>query len=75
MPKDTFQRSDEDINKLFVSKITEWLMDNSLDTNEIFLKIMKMIFSEKILIGNIDLLKVLTENFNFTDTQEWRIYE
>ena len=75
LPKDTFQRSDEDINKLFVSKITEWLMDNSLDTNEIFLKIMKMIFSEKILIGNIDLLKVLTENFNFTDTQEWRIYE
>ncbi len=75
LPKDTFQRSDEDINKLFVSKITEWLMDNSLDTNEIFLKIMQMIFSEKILIGNIDLLKVLTENFNFIDTQKWRIHE
>lgn len=75
LPEDTSQRTDEDIKQLFISKITEWLMDNPLDTNEIFLKIMKMIFSEKILIGNIDLLKVLTENFNFTDTQEWRIYE
>lgn len=75
LPEDISQRTDEDIQQLFISKITEWLMDNPLDTNEIFLKIMKMIFSEKILIGNINLLKVLTENFNFTDTQEWRIYE
>jgi DNA modification methylase len=75
LPKDMCQRTDEDIKKLFISKITEWLMDNPLDTNEIFLKIMKMIFSEKILIGNVDLLKILTENFNFTDTQKWRIHE
>ena len=75
LPKNISQRNDKDIKQLFISKITEWLMDKPLDTNEIFLKIMKMIFSEKILIGNIDLLKVLTENFNFTDTQEWRIYE
>jgi len=75
LPKNIVQRSDEDIKQLFISKIAEWLMHNPLDTNTIFLKIMKMIFSEKILIGNIDLLKVLTENFNFADTQEWRIYE
>lgn len=75
LPEDMSQRTDEDIKKLFISKITELLMDNPLDTNEIFLKIMKMIFSEKILIGNIDLLKILTENFNFTDTQKWRIHE
>jgi len=75
LPENISQRTDEDIQQLFISKITEWLIDNPLDTNEIFLKIMKMIFAEKILIGNIDLLKVLTENFNFTDTQKWRIYE
>ncbi len=75
LPEDIYQRTDKDIKQLFISRITEWLTDNLLDTNEIFLKIMKMIFSEKILIGNIDLLKVLTENFNFTDTQKWRIYE
>jgi len=74
LPEYTSQRTDEDIKQLFISKITEWLTNNPLDTNEIFLKIMKMIFSEKILIGNIDLLKVLTENFDFTDTQKWRIY-
>lgn len=73
LPEDISQKTDEDIQQLFISKITEWLMDKPLDMNEIFLKIMKMIFSEKILIGNVDLFKVLIENFTFTDSSQFHI--
>ncbi len=51
----------------------DWLSEKPLDTNEIFLRVMKMIFEEKILIGNVDLLKILMENFIFSDTQKWRL--
>ena len=32
---------------------------------------MKMVFSEKILIGDVDLLKILIENFKFSETKKW----
>ncbi len=67
------QKPDNEIKKIFISKIREWLHDKPLETNEIFLKIMKMVFSEKLLIGNVDLLKILTDNFFFSETQKWTI--
>ncbi len=75
LPFDIDEREDRYVKQLFISKIKEWLYEKPLDTNEIFLRVMKMIFEEKILIGNVDLLKILMENFIFSDTQKWRIYE
>lgn len=67
--------SDIMIIEKFISSIEAWLSDEPLDTNEIFLRIMKMVFAEKILIGNVDLLKILTENFEFSETQKWVLYD
>ena len=67
------QKPDDEIKRIFISKIKEWVSDKPLETNEIFLKIMKMVFSEKLLIGNVDLLKILTENFYFAENQKWKI--
>lgn len=63
--------SDLEVTELFVSHIRNWIGNESLDTNEIFLRIMKMVYEDKILIGNIDLLKILSDNFRFSDNQHW----
>lgn len=73
LPNGLIQKSDNEIKQLFIAKVKEWLIDKPLDTNEIFLKIMKMVFSEKLLIGNVDLLKILTGSFFFSETQKWTI--
>lgn len=65
-------KSDIEITQIFIQQIEEWLSENSsLDTNEIFLKTMNKVFSEKILIGDVDLLKILIENFKFSENQQW----
>ena len=64
-------KSDEELEALFISKIDYWLSTKPLDTNDIFLKIMRMIFEEKILIGNINILNILTNQFKFTEAQKW----
>lgn len=63
--------SDQEIERRFKQKISNWLSKEPLDTNEIFLRIMKMIFDERWVIGNVDLLKILTNNFNFSDDKKW----
>lgn len=78
----TFKKSSEvkftilnsDQTEIFFNKnIESWLSKESLDTNEIFLRIMKLIFSEKIIIGCIDLYKILVSNFRFTPNNQWNI--
>jgi len=65
-------KSDKEIKQLFIEQIEEWLDDsNGLYTNKIFLKTMNKVFSEKILIGDVDLLKILIENFKFSENQQW----
>lgn len=66
-------KSDDELKTLFKNKIENWLEEESLDTNEIFLRIMKMIFSEKIIIGNVDLLDILSDSFSFTEDQKWSL--
>ena len=69
-------KSDIEVKHIFVGLVEEWLLEKgSLDTNEIFLKMMNFIFSEKIIIGNVDLLDVLKENFKFNDNQQWELTE
>lgn len=64
-------QSDREITQLLIDQIEMWLDDNGLETNEIFLKTMKKVFSEKIIIGDVDLLKILIDNFKFSENQQW----
>jgi DNA modification methylase len=59
--------------ELFIDQIEGWLEHESLDTNEIFMRIMKTIFQKKIIIGQIDLLDVLLKNFKFEENQTWSL--
>ncbi len=70
-PKPLICQSDREITQLLIDQIEMWLDDNGLETNEIFLKTMKKVFSEKIIIGDVDLLKILIENFKFSENQQW----
>ena len=67
----TVIKSDIELKAIFIEKIKEWTSTSPLDTNALFLKIMKMIFKEKLIIGEIDLLKILNENFEFSETKKW----
>ncbi|MCB4810260.1 hypothetical protein LG204_02890 [Methylovorus menthalis] len=67
--------SNEKLSEILVDKIYEWLLIKSLDTNQIFLKVMEMIFKERIVSSPFDLLGILLNNFAFTDDQYWKIYD
>jgi len=67
--------SDDEVIALFKNKIYQWIDDKPLDTNEVFLNIMRFVFQEKIIIGNVDLLKILTENFEFSIDKKWISYD
>lgn len=76
----TFQKSpsiksilmdETQIEAFFKKEIEDWLFEEPLDTNEIFLRIMKIIFSRKIIIGDIDLLNILVKHFGFNDNNKW----
>lgn len=58
-------------HSLFLKLLKEWLTEQPLDTNEIFLKLMNVIFSQKILIGDIDVFDVLSKNFRFNNNNKW----
>lgn len=62
---------ESEIEELFVKQIEDWLSQEPLDTNEIFMRIMKIIFTRNIIIGNIDLLDILVKHFGFNDTDKW----
>jgi hypothetical protein len=55
----------------FKNEIENWLAIESLDTNEIFLRIMKIIFTRKIIIGNVDIFNIMVKYFGFTDNNKW----
>jgi DNA modification methylase len=59
--------------ELFIKEIEAWLEHEALDTNEIFMRIMKTIFQKKIIIGQIDLFDVLVNNFKFEENQTWSL--
>lgn len=61
------------IEDFFKNQIEEWLITQPLDTNEIFLRMMKIIFSRKLIIGDIDLLEILSKNFGFNDNNKWKL--
>jgi len=67
--------SNEVTISLFSKTIAQWLKDEVLDTNEIFLRIMKIVFSERIVIGDIDLLNILVQQFIFTKDNKWALHD
>lgn len=71
-----YQRNPDEITiTLFSKTIEQWLKDEVLDTNEIFLRIMKMVFSERIVIGDVDLLKILVQQFILTKDNKWALHD
>ncbi len=75
LPQKLTVKSDFEVATIFINKIKYWLEKQELDTNEIFLRIMKMVFSEKIIVGKVDLLKLLVENFTFSEKQKWVLHD
>lgn len=75
LPENLVPVSDYELTKIFIKKISAWLEKEALDTNEIFLRIMKMVFADQILIGEVDLLKILTANFAFSETKKWLLHD
>lgn len=69
------QPPDEVTASIFSEAIEKWLSVEYLDTNEIFLRIMKMVFSSRIVIGDVDLLKILVQRFKITDDNKWALYD
>ena len=67
--------SNDVIITLFSRTIEQWLKNEVLDTNEIFLRIMKMVFSERIIIGDVDLLKILVQQFVLTNDNKWTLHD
>ena len=67
--------SNEETIALFTKTIEQWLINESLDTNEIFLRIMKMVFYKRIVIGDVDLLKILIQNFILTKDNKWILHD
>lgn len=67
--------SSDELSAILVNKIYEWLLNESLDTNQIFLKVMEMIFKERIVANSVDILGILLKNFKFTDDKYWALYD
>lgn len=63
-------------DKLLEREIIELIRNNlkctSLDTNNIFLLVMKMLFSKHTLVTSLDMLQMLKNNFEFIN-DKWRI--
>jgi DNA modification methylase len=74
-PNNIDNKPDDEIARLILEKVRTWLAVTDLDTNEIFLRMMKIIFAEKILIGNIDLLGILLSNFRFSEGNKWTTHD
>jgi DNA modification methylase len=63
--------NDNDTYVLFKSLIQKWLSSKPLDTNEVFLKIMKTVFSDRIIIKDVNLLDLLNKEFDFNEKGLW----
>lgn len=64
---------EHETKNFFVKQIEEWISTEPLDTNEIFLRIMKLVFSNRLIIEDIDILDILVDNFGFTDDNKWTL--
>ena len=66
----TDKEEQEEIIKKHLHKIID---RQSADTNEVMIKIMEWIFSNKIIINDVDIYKILKDNFAINDNGLWTI--
>lgn len=71
IPQTLDYKSDKEMTKLLKKQMQEWIAGGDCSTNEIFLRTMEKIFSEKILIKDFDLLEMLTNNYTLSDNRQW----
>jgi DNA modification methylase len=64
--------SNEKFNKSILDLISKNIKKAPLDTNEIFLIVMKMLFSSHTLVGDFDILKILMSNFKLIG-EKWHL--
>ena len=65
----------DELSKILTERVYDWLLEKPLDTNQIFLKVMEMMFKKRIVSDSVDLLGILLKNFKFTDEKYWAIYD
>lgn len=65
--------SSKDILEIVLSYLYNRLKNSPMSTNEIFIDIMYLIFSERILVDDFDLLKILNKNFSLSENGFWSI--
>jgi len=65
----------DELSAILVTEIYGWLINKPLDTNQIFLNVMEMVFKKRIVSGSVDLLGILLKNFKFTDDKHWAIHD
>ncbi len=63
--------NDNQTEEFFKNEIAKWLSKEALDTNKIFLRMMRQILSQRIIIGSVDIYDVLIKNFHFNDNNNW----
>lgn len=64
-------KSTSDLETFFENAISEWLEVQPLDTNEIFLRSMKLIFTNKYLIADFNLFSFLCKTFEISNDNKW----
>lgn len=69
--KEIIYLNDLEVEELFIELINNWLIKKSLDTNEIFMRIMKYIFTNRIVINNVNLLNILVHKFEINEQNKW----
>lgn len=69
--KKTQMYDDSVIVDRFVELIESWIEDKPLETNDVFLRIMKKVFSERLVIENVNLLALLNDHFIFNKEGLW----
>lgn len=65
----------EELSDIIYNKIHNLLTKKPLDTNQIFLEVMEMIFKDRIVSGSVNLLDILLKNFKFIDEKHWTVHD
>jgi hypothetical protein len=65
----------DELSTILVTEICKWLLNKPLDTNQIFLNVMEMVFKRRIVSDSVDLLGVLLKYFKFTDDKYWALHD
>lgn len=66
---------DEQFTKLTKDLITKTIQNDTTDTNGIMMTIMEWILRNMIVVGDVDVFKILNSNFKLSDNNHWQVYK